>query len=191
MRFITGSNHPSIRCRLGLSCLMLGMITCAVIASGQQRGETSLAGRIQSRVKISDEQGFVHAQLQKLPGVVLAEGSNSQPVGQYHVTTYRIEEVSPAAPLQAEVDGKSVLLDKVWRIAVIGGPFPVRNAPAVIWIDDEPVGFGAESPDLRSISTLVFDRSVLKHGARLALSYGVDHNGRSVLPESINLARTR
>src|SRR5262249_34939157 len=138
-----------------------------------------------------DDQGFIRAQLNASPGTVLEEGSNDQPVGRYQVATYRIEEVTPAVTLQGEINGNTVLLEKAWRITITGGPFDLRAAPAVIWIDGEPVGFGAESPDLKSVSTIIYDRSQLKAGATLSLSYGLDPNDRSMLPEKIRMFRTR
>jgi hypothetical protein len=133
----------------------------------------------------------LRAQLRQIPGTVVAEGSNDEPVGLYRITKYRIDELTLPAPIAAEVDGIKATIDKAWRITIVGGPFDVRNAPAVIWIDDQPVGFGQESHDLKSISTLTFDRSLIKRGAHVALSYGFDREGRSVLPETINISSTR
>jgi len=169
---------------------VLVALTCAA-GSGPRKQQQTLANRIQGRVKVSDDSGLLRAQLQRLEGQVLAEGSNGQPVGQYRITRYRIEEITPPAPIVGEADGQAVVLEKVWRVSIIGGPFDMRDAPAVIWIDDEPVGFGIESRDLTTISTLIFDRRLLKSGARLALSYGIDRERRNVLPETINMSRTR
>ena len=96
MPFIAGRNAPSLRLAvLGLALVMASQYT--PIANAQQRG--TLAEQIQGRVKVSDESGFLRAQLRRVPGVTLAEGSNEQPVGLYQVTKYRIEELSLPTPI--------------------------------------------------------------------------------------------
>ena len=189
MPFIAGRNNRSPRVRFLVFALLLASMY-SLVTNAQQRDRT-LAEQIQGRVKVPDESGLLRAQLRQTPGTVLAEGSNDQPVGLYRITKYRIDELALPAPIAAEVDGKEATIDKAWRVTIIGGPFTVGDAPAVIWIDDQPVGFGQESRDLDSISTIIFDRSLIKSGARLALSYGLDRQGRSVLPESINISGTR
>lgn len=189
MPITSGRNSRLLR----LAFLWFGLLLTlmySLAANAQQRDRT-LAEQIQGRVKVSDESALLRTQLRQTPGIVLAEGSNDQPVGFYRITKYRIDELALPAPIAAEVDGIKATIDKAWRVTIIGGPFTVGNAPAVIWIDDQPVGFGQESPDLNSIYTIIFDRSLIKRGARLALSYGLDRQGRSVLPESINISGTR
>jgi hypothetical protein len=177
---------------LGPGSLMLAAIAWTTSAGALQRHDRSLDELMQgSRIKVSDESGLLRTQLRRLPGKALAEGSNDQPVGLYRVTKYRVDEITPLAPIPAEADGKSLSLDRAWRVTIFGGPFIIRDAPALIWIDDQPVGFGAESPDLKSISTVIFDRSILRSGASLALSYGMEDRHRTVLPDRIDMGGTR
>ena len=76
-------------------------------------------------------------------------------------------------------------VDRAWRVAVIGGPFPVRALPPVLWIDGVVLGIGHESEDLTEISTIVFDRSLLRDGGTLALSYGFSAQQLSEVPERL------
>ena len=191
MRSIARVDLLFIRPGSRLILVLLGLVASTFSVSAQQPRQLTLPDRVQGRVKVSDEQGFVRAQLNRLSGTVLGEGSNDQPVGRYRVATYRIEEVTPPSPVQAVADGRAMLLEKVWRITITGGPFDLRDAPAVIWVDDEPVGVGVESPDLKSISTIIYDRSLLKAGASVALSYGSDPNDRTILPERIRMPQSR
>ena len=113
------------------------------------------------------------------------------PVGQFRLKTYRIERVALRNPIIAEVDGRPTQISKAWRLTITGGPFRVRNAPAMIWIDDRMIGMGLESPDLKSISVLVFDDALLRNGASIALSYGEKDPGRTELPEKVNRLASR
>ena len=61
--------------------------------------------------------------------------------------------------------------------------------PAIIWIDDAPIGIGLEAPDLRSISTVTFYGAAIRTGASVGFSYGAaDATTYTVLPERITLA---
>ena len=65
----------------------------------------------------------------------------------------------------------------------------VRALPAVIWIDDEAVGFGVESEDLDAITAVTFDESLVREGATFYLSYGDKEkkDDRTALPERLKL----
>jgi len=138
----------------------------------------------QKDLVISDS---VLANVTKMKGKVISEGRNSQPLGQFNLKTYRVEEVSLQKSVAIEMQGKLVNVDRAWRITVTGGPFPVRALPAVIWIGDVAVGNGVENERLTEISVLVFDRSLLREGAAIALSYGENKNSREELPEKLRL----
>jgi hypothetical protein len=78
-------------------------------------------------------------------------------------------------------------LSSVWRLSVLGGPFPVRSMPPVIWLDDLPSKQVAISPDLTRLSVLLPDRSVLRNGATISVSYGEVAGQRQRLPETLTL----
>jgi len=129
--------------------------------------------------------------LLNLAGRLLAEGSNTSPVGVLRVASYRLEELSLDVPLKVDIRGRKVEVDKAWRLTVSGGPFTVRALPPVIWIDDVALGVGQESEQLDRISVVTFDRSALREGATISLSYGTSFEDRTELPEKLSLGGIR
>src|SRR5438128_9548288 len=71
--------------------------------------------------------------LLKMPGKVLGKGSNTAPVGQFGVKSYKLEELTLSEPVI--IDGETINPSKAWRVTINGGPFPVRAQAAVITID--------------------------------------------------------
>lgn len=131
------------------------------------------------------------ADLIKMEGRLLGEGHNTKPVGPLKLTSYRVEELSLPQAATVELRGKAVKVDKAWRVTVSGGPFQVRALPPVIWIDDVPLGYGVENERLSEISVITFDRSLLREGGAIALSYGESKEARTELPEKLSLAGAR
>lgn len=127
--------------------------------------------------------------LLKLPGNILAQGSNTKAVSAFKVTTYRVEEVVLPRTIEVAICAQKVHLGKALRLTVMGGPFPVRALPPVIWVDDTVVGYGIESVDLDAITAVTFDYSLLREGATIYLSYGdkTDKDGRVAVPERLKL----
>ena len=131
------------------------------------------------------------SELLKLPGQVIGEGRNTRPVGQLKLMKYRVEELQLPRSTKVELHGQQVLVDKAWRLTITGGPFPVRALPAVIWIDDQMVGYGVENEQLSEITAITLDRDLLREGATISLSYGEDKQGRVKLPEKLKLSGAR
>src|SRR5689334_1924792 len=100
----------------------------------------------------------------KLPGKLLAETKTTGPAGNLKLTGYRVEEVTLSQSLATEVRGQQVNVNKAWRVTVTGGPFPVRALPAVVWVDDQIVGYGIENETLSQITAVTFDDSVIHDG---------------------------
>jgi hypothetical protein len=153
-----------------LVCLMLLCAAAAVPAFGQ-------------------EQELNMTDILRLPGTVIGQGTNTKAVGPFKARTFRVEEVNLPRPVRAEVAGRETEVTKAYRVTIVGGPFPVRALPAVVWVDDVAVGFGVESEDLTEITAVTFDQSVLREGASLYLSYGSkeDKEDRARLPERLTL----
>jgi hypothetical protein len=61
----------------------------------------------------------------------------------------------------------------------------------MIWIDNVLLGYGVESVDLKKITVITFDRSLLRDGAPIALSYGENDPARTELPERLALPAIR
>ncbi|HEX8117821.1 MAG TPA: hypothetical protein VF521_11165 [Pyrinomonadaceae bacterium] len=158
-----------------LALLML-VLTCAT----QSRAQDAAADNAQEPTM---------SELMKMPGKVVAESDAAAAVGRLKVKNYRVEELTLPAPVNVEIGGKRVEVARAFRVTVTGGPFPVRALPAVVWIDDEAVGFGVESEDLDAITAVTFDASLLKEGATLYVSYGNKESkeGRTALPEKLKL----
>ncbi|HEX7313491.1 MAG TPA: hypothetical protein VF297_06195 [Pyrinomonadaceae bacterium] len=163
-----------------LTLLML-VLTCTL----QTRAQDAAAPDNAREPKMSD--------LLKMPGKVIAESNAPAPAGRLKVKNYRVEELTLPAPAQVEVGGKRVEVSRAFRVTVTGGPFPVRALPAVLWIDDEAVGFGVESEDLDAITAVTFDGSLLREGATLYVSYGDKEKkeGRTALPEKLKLGAAK
>jgi hypothetical protein len=125
----------------------------------------------------------------KLPGKLLAETKVAGPGGNLKLTGYRVEEVTLPRNVSAEVRGQQVDVNKAWRVTVTGGPFPVRAMPAVIWIDDQVVGYGIENETLSQITAVTFDDSLIREGGVVAVSYGENKEGRVRISQRLQLKR--
>jgi hypothetical protein len=70
-------------------------------------------------------------------------------------------------------------------VTVTGGPFPVRALPAVIWLDDQIVGYGIENETLSQITAVTFDGTLISEGGVVSLSYGENKEGRVRLSQKL------
>lgn len=128
-------------------------------------------------------------ELVKLPGKLLSEAKTAKQSGDLKLTGYRVEEVQLPRNINAEVRGQQVVVNRAWRVTITGGPFPVRAMPAVIWIDDQIVGYGIENETLSQITAITLDDSLLREGGVVSLSYGDNKESRVQLPQRIQLKR--
>ena len=155
----------------------------------------ALAGAVQAQTQGASDaaQEPKMADLLKMPGRVVAESDAPRAVGKFKAKNYRVEELTLPEAVSVEVKGKRVETSRAFRVTVTGGPFPVRALPAVVWIDDEAVGFGVESEDLDAITAVTFDESLIREGATVYLSYGdkEDKKDRTALPEKLSLGATK
>jgi len=117
-------------------------------------------------------QGQPLPDLFRLPGTVIAEGSNRVAEGAFRLKSYRVEEISFAQPTEVEVGGRWQTVERVFRITVTGERFRVRALPPVIWIDDSRLTQARENAELTEISAIIADSALLRDGATVALSYG-------------------
>ncbi|MGH9883689.1 MAG: hypothetical protein ACRD6N_19875, partial [Pyrinomonadaceae bacterium] len=127
-------------------------------------------------------------ELLRLPGKLLAEGT-TRATGNPKITGYRVEELQLPRSMDVELHGQQVSVDRAWRVTLNGGPFPVRSLPAVIWIDDQIVGYGIENERLSQITAITFDGSLIREGAVISLSYGEDKDSRLKLSQRLHLKR--
>lgn len=127
--------------------------------------------------------------LLKLPGKVIAEGTNNRPTEKFKAAKYRVEEVALPRSAEVQINDRRVSVNKAYRVTIVGGPFEVRAMPAVVWIGDTAIGYGVESEDLTEITAVTFDESLIVEGASIFLSYGDKKNkeDRAELPEKLKL----
>jgi len=145
----------------------------------------------QQRDRQSVDRTEAVSQLNRMPGQVVSRGTNDQPTGELNLKSYVLEELRLTQPLEVEIRGERTQIDRGWRLSITGGPFTVRAMPAIVWVADKAVGIGIESPDLKRISVIIFDRELLRDGAPIALSYGEHDPQRTELPERLILKPAR
>ena len=148
---------------------------------------------IQNAPASSQDQEITVSDLLKLPGRVMARGGNTRPVSNLKVVTYRLEEVALPHPQEVKIRGRQEQVTRAFRITIIGGPFPIRAMPAVIWVGDEAVGYGIENEELTEITAVTYDPSLFRDGAVLYLSYGDKEKkeGRTALPDKLKLSKAK
>jgi hypothetical protein len=126
-------------------------------------------------------------EINKLPGRLLIQTRSDGSSADLKLTGYRIEEVTLPRTVTTQVSGQQVAADTAWRVTITGGPFPVRAMPAVIWVDDRVAGYGIENETLSEITAITFDRSLLRDGAVISLSYGENKEDRIRFTQKLQL----
>jgi len=102
------------------------------------------------------------ASLAAKTGTVVAQG-----------TDLLVELVALAAPTTVEIKGASREVSSVYRVTISAGPYAVRDMPAIISVNNAPIGIGAESVDLSTLVLFTYDDVIVTDGATVALSYGL------------------
>ena len=164
-----------------IACLII--VACSALIALTQ---------IKSDKSEDQEDGLMLSRLHKLPqGKIIATGKNENFSGKIKITDYQIEELQLPQKAKAQVGGQEIETDTAWRITLRGGPFPLRAMPATLFIDGAFVGHGVESPDLKAVTFIVFDKSSLREGATLAFSYGRVAIGEVEMSEKLKLNENR
>ncbi len=137
------------------------------------------------------------------PGTIIAQGTNATPVGTNGPTSYYVEEVTLPGPTNFEAVGRNITVDKVWRFVVTGqlGSSEVGALGWHVWIDNASIGVGAPDGQGEGIIAIVTDRTILREGAIISISYGnmpekigaegipvFDPLQRIELPETLHIA---
>ena len=160
-----------------LAVAIVMMLSLVAVTANAQRSRT--------------EDDLSTAEIMNLSGRTVGEGLNVEPSGPLNLKSYRVEEVSLPRAKRVTLNGERLMVETAWRITVTGGPFAVRAMPAVIWIDGVAVGNAIENEDLSAISVMTYDRSLLREGAAIAVSYGKESEERMELPERLSLRVAR
>jgi len=98
--------------------------------------------------------------LRSAPGKLMTEGRPSKSIN------YRLEEVAFDEAREIERNGKKETVERVYRLAVRGGDL---SNVGLVWIDDAAQAC-FWSNDRQSLVTLIYDASILRDGAEIAVS---------------------
>ena len=158
---------------------------CASLFLSLLLGEGLSSPLRQNPAAALEGQGISLSDVLELPGRVLGRGRNRQPVGHQRVTTYLVEEVTLPHPVEVEIRGKKKGVTRAFRVTIYGGPFYVGALGYFIGIGDKSLGMGIEHSKLDAVTAVTFDRSLLREGATLTISYA--GAGHTELPEKLKL----
>jgi hypothetical protein len=114
----------------------------------------------------------VSASLRSQPGTRIGGAEAAQPVGAFGLRGYRVDELTVDPPVAVTVRGARVQVTRALRLTVTGGPFPIRDQPARIWVGDRDLGVAVENRNRSELSVITFDVDALPSGATIAVAYG-------------------
>jgi hypothetical protein len=137
-------------------------------------------------VRMSVEQGNTcsQSQMQTQQGTTIAQGSNTQPTPLYGLRSYRVEEVVLPAPVTCvvqvpatgatssgyPVEEQTKTFDRFWRVSVAGDRVDAPISEGwYIWLDTQLLGY---SPAGKELVTFVYDRTLLREGGIVGVTYG-------------------
>lgn len=104
-----------------------------------------------------------------IEGRILAQGENPNATADSLLKSYRLEELDLPHPIT--IDGTTTRISVVWRLTIQGGQFRGGAQFWYIWIDDVP-SFAKINWDGSEISHVFVDRSLLRNGSTIFVSYG-------------------
>lgn len=113
--------------------------------------------------------------------------SAAEPVGSFSLETYQIKALTLLQPMEVATNDQVEQVSEAWRITVTGDPFQVGALFYTTWVDDTPLGPAKEKVDLSGVDVIVFDKSVLRDGATISVSYGSDDAAHIAFPEPLRL----
>ena len=116
-------------------------------------------------------------------GKVISHGENKLPTCLLKLLTYRIEEVDLPGPTTFALDEGAVTVSKYWRIVVT---FSSSGGDGVLSIECTSILSKTTADNRKEVSALVFDRSLLREGAKISFAYGYNKKGET-LPETLQL----
>ncbi len=126
---------------------------------------------------VLDEQ--VAMKLRTTQGRLLSQGQGSWASGSPESVRYKLKEIALPEPREMEIHGRRKTVEFAYRLTLAGTELRssqregTRRLPALskfklIWLDD--AALPTFSLDSEEISTLIYDRSVLKDGAKISVS---------------------
>lgn len=130
-----------------------------------------------ARLPVLDTQ--VSMKLRTAEGRLLLQGQGSWASGNGGSVRYKLKEITLPEPREMEIHGRRRMVEFAYRLTMAGGesrgsqpagtaPVPALSKFGLLWLDD--VALPTFSLDSQEISTLIFDRSVLRDGAEISVS---------------------
>jgi hypothetical protein len=121
----------------------------------------------------------VAMKLRTIEGRLISQGQSSWASSNEEPIRYKLKELSLPEPRVMEIHGRRVTVEVAYRLTLAGGEsrgsqregaprVPALSKFKLIWLDD--AALPAFSLDSDEISTLIYDRSVLKDGPKISVS---------------------
>jgi hypothetical protein len=137
----------------------------------------SKSDSVSARQPVLDDQ--VAMQLRAAEGRLLSQGQGSWASGTGESVRYKLKELRLPEPREIEIRGRRETIDFAYRLTLSGaqsrssqrvgtGQVPDLSKFELIWLDD--AALPTFSLDSQEISTLIYDRSVLRDGAQISVS---------------------
>jgi hypothetical protein len=132
---------------------------------------------VSAKARVLDHQ--VAMKLRTAEGRLLSQGQGSWTSGTGEPIRYKLKELALAEPRVMEIHGRRVTVEFAYRLTLAGAELrssqrdgtarvPALSKFKMIWLDD--AALPAYSLNSEEISALIYDRSVLKDGARISVS---------------------
>ena len=133
-------------------------------------------------VKRADMYEFLYASR----GRVIGQGRNTLGTCLLDLESFRVEEIVLPGMTTFALDEGPVTVDRYWRLTVTSGTPQYMGGQ--VWIDDKSLPVKSESAISApsGVTVLVFDRSLLREGARIRVSQSYQEQGET-LPERLHL----
>lgn len=150
----------------------------ARVSRSRARAEVQPAALpVTARLPVLDAQ--VAMKLRTAEGRLLLQGQGSWASGNGESVRYKLKEITLPEPREMEIHGRRKTVEFAYRLTIAGAesrgsqPAGTAQVPALskfglLWLDD--VALPTFSLDSQEISTLIFDRSVLRDGAEISVS---------------------
>jgi hypothetical protein len=116
-------------------------------------------------------------------GKVIGQGQNSLPTCILKLLIYRVEEVDLSGPTAFALDEGAITVSKFWRVVVTRNAF---GFDGVVSIDGTALPAKKASDNPNEMIALVFDRSLLREGAKVSVSFTYGDGGET-LPDTLHL----
>jgi hypothetical protein len=100
---------------------------------------------------------------------------------------YSLEKLTLQQPVGVTTSQGKGRTSTVYRLTISGGSFQPRSQPAIVYIDERPVGIATESTNNNELIVVFADRTVIKAGTELAFSYGGNATERVVVTNSMEV----